>query len=307
MDEAIRSLLAIRAVNLRPPDFHSEAHGFTCLGIADYVNEFRTNSEGVHIWLASKGILPITGRELTRWGLDAPSGIHWILSERPIEGDIENLESLEVVIWGPAEVSQWLGEAVLMGDLVAKSPSKEKSDPEKQDIIPINDYKDKALRPLIDPTSWMSQRGIHGVGFSPVLLEARVWTVWGDLQGPNGELERGNWILLEDPWSPNLSVVQDTESFPNSPDLRILEPPQGSWLTSDRFSEEVGKLLEERRKGTFGESDVSLSVRSILLQRWTFNEVGSTISHNPIQIPGWIVHFETDKILHGRNGRLYDF
>ena len=307
VDEAIRDLLAIRAVNLRPSDSHNEIQGFSCIGIADSVDEMGTNSGGVFIWLASKGILPVTGSELTRWGLDAPSGFHWILSERPVEGGIEILDSLEVEIWGPAEVSKWLGEAVLMGDLVATSNISDKSEPEKPASTFIQENKNKALRTLIDPKSWMSQRGIQGVGYSPVFLEARVWSVGGYLQGPNGELESGNWTVLEDPWSPILSIIHDEDALLQSPDLRVLEPSHDSWLTEARFSEEVGKLLNERRKGSFADSADSGSVRSILLQRWTFNGDRAAISHSSIQIPGWIVHFETDKILHGRNGRLYEF
>ena len=307
MDEALRDLLAVRAVNLRPPDSQTGTHGFSFLGVADSVIALGTRQDSVFIWHASPGFLPITGRELTRWGLDAPNGFHWILSERPVEGDLVGLESLEVVIWGPAEVSQWLGEAILMGDLMAKAPSTGKTEPEKLERSFNDTYSNKSLSPLIDISTWMSQRGMQGLGFSPILLEARLWRVLGELKGPNGEFESGHWTLLEDPWSPNLSVVSGVEALPQSTELRRLDPPKTSWLSEERFSEEVGKLLEVRRKGSFEESELSGSVRSILLQRWTFEKDRASISHTPIQIPGWIVHFETEKILHGRNGRLYDF
>ena len=113
MDETLRDLLGIRAVNLRPSKSHSAIHGFSCLGVADSVSEITPHNEKVFIWHASNGILPITGSELTRWALDVPVGFHWILSERPVEGEIEKIDSLDVVIWGPEDVSRWLGLSLI--------------------------------------------------------------------------------------------------------------------------------------------------------------------------------------------------
>ena len=307
VDETLRDLLGLRAVNLRPSKSHSEIHGFSCLGVADSVPDLAPIDQEVFIWHASNGILPITGSELTRWALDAPSGLHWILSERPVEGEVEKVESMELIIWGPEEVSHWLGEAVLSGELVAKAPEegspKQTPDESIFDDAPML----RALSPLIDPSSWLSQRGMEGIGYSPVLLEARIWTVTGHLKGPNGELESGTWSLVEDPWSPSLSVLEDIDTLPLAPDLRKLEPKRHKWISEGRFSEEVGKLLEVRRKGSYEESNISGSVRSILLQRWTFGSDDADIVFSPLNIPGWIIHFETNKILHGRNGRLYEF
>tara|TARA_B100000029_G_C17548884_1_gene949408 strand:+ start:902 stop:1825 length:924 start_codon:yes stop_codon:yes gene_type:complete len=306
VDETLRDLLGIRTVNLRPSKFHSEVHGFSCLGVADSVPDITSQYEEVFIWHASHGILPITGSELTRWALDAPMGFHWILSERPVEGELEKMESMEVVIWGPEDVSHWLGEAVLMGELVAKAPEEE-SPPQAPNVrILENSPLHRSLPPLIDPSSWLSQRGMEGIGYSPVLLEARLWTVTGHLRGPNGELDSGTWSLFEDPWSPSLSILEDLETLQQAPDLRKLEPKSDTWISQDRFSDEVGKLLEVRRKGSYEESNISGSVRSIILQRWTFSSDDADIYFSPINIPGWIIHFETNKILHGRNGRLYE-
>ena len=65
------------------------------------------------------------------------------------------------------------------------------------------------------------------------------------------------------------------------------------------------KKLRERVREENKKSDSSSSVRSRLLQKWEFDLEGSKIRSTSICIPGWIVHFEEEKLLHGRNGRLF--
>ena len=87
----------------------------------------------------------------------------------------------------------------------------------------------------------------------------------------------------------------------------MIEPQNLKWLASDRINEELAKVIEERRRNNAGEDGFSGSVRSMLLQKWSLDSETANISDRKILIPGWVIHLETEKILHGRNGRLYDY
>ena len=98
----------------------------------------------------------------------------------------------------------------------------------------------------------------------------------------------------------------ESESMRKSPKIRSIEPPNGNWLNEGRLKLEISKIVEERRRGDSGEVSISGTVRSMLLEKWVLNIHTATIKHHRIFIPGWLINLETDKILHGRNGRLYD-
>ena len=51
---------------------------------------------------------------------------------------------------------------------------------------------------------------------------------------------------------------------------------------------------------------ISGTVRSMLLEKWVLDIHMAMIEDYRIFIPGWLINLESDKILHGRNGRLYD-
>ena len=72
-----------------------------------------------------KAILPVGIAEAERWLVDAPSGAHWILSEREFEERAKEILSsnMKIELWSPEVLSRWIGEAVLRGDLVAQIPS----------------------------------------------------------------------------------------------------------------------------------------------------------------------------------------
>ena len=83
-------------------------------------------------------------------------------------------------------------------------------------------------------------------------------------------------------------------------------PPNENWLSEDRIKTEISKIVEERRRGDSGEVSISGTVRSMLLEKWVLDIHMAMIEHYRIFIPGWLINLESDKILHGRNGRLYD-
>ena len=239
--------------------------------------------------------------------MDAPDGFHLILSQRTTHSDCDSIDGTKFQIVSPKQISQWIGSAVLSGDLVASAVLEDSDDAESNDVSTYsNEDEMQVLSSKIDIDSWTASRGIEGFSSSPMLLEARIWRVSGDLHGPSGSSEKGEWTILEDPWSQRLSIIGESESMQKSPKIRSIEPPNGNWLSEDRLKIEISKIVEERRRGDSGEMSISGTVRSMLLEKWILDIHMALIEHYRIFIPGWLINLESDKILHGRNGRLYD-
>ena len=305
MEATLRDLLRIKSVDLRTEQMGLSPHGFTCLGIATSIPELDIHSNKVFIWHARAGILPLTSSEVIRFGMDAPSGFNLILSEREVQSECHSVDTFDFRILEPADISSWIGKAVLSGDLIATA--KEEVQMKVVQHVPEEIFGDTmVLKPAIDIKTWSVQRGIEGFSSTPILLTARLWTVMGELRGPNGERESGKWTILEDPWSKTIYPLSGVENLQQAPLLRTIGPQEDNWLTMDRVNEELAKVIEERRRGNSGDSSVSGSVRSMLLQKWPLDSERATIKESQILIPGWIINLESEKILHGRNGRLYD-
>jgi len=306
MERTLRDLLSLHNVNLRDFENKKEICGFINLGMTDSVPDLPRNmdSEDVIIWHAPAGLLPITISEITRFTIDAPEGFHWILSERDLQEGCEIEDSLRIAFWSPEKIAKWIGEAVISGDLEARLTQKKNH----EKIIENNEItssRTKRLPPQIELSTWMSQRGLSGLVSTPILLESKLWIIEGEIIGPNKETERGSWNIFEDPWSNKVSEIDDIADLQDSLHLRILKPAVSSWLSQESLRELVGGLLNVRRKSEMEENTQSGSVRSMLLQRWSFNKEDAIITGEKILVPGWIIHFEEEQILHGLNGRLY--
>ena len=307
MEDILRALLSIRCVDFDSFDIVMPESSFKPIGVATAVPDFGVITGRTLIWHAPSEILPITRSELDRFEMDAPDGFHLILSERTTHSDCDPIDETKFQIISPNRVSQWIGSAVLSGELAASVVPEDSNLPESNDLSTYsNEEKMQVLTSKIDIDSWTASRGIEGFSSSPMLLEARIWRVSGDLHGPSGSSERGEWTILEDPWSQRLSVIGESESMQKSPMIRSIEPPNENWLSEDRIKIEISKIVEERRRGDSGEVNISGTVRSMLLEKWVLDTHMAMIEHYRIFIPGWLINLESDKILHGRNGRLYD-
>ena len=251
--------------------------------------------------------MPITKSEIIRFGMDAPSGLNLILSERPVQSECHSVDTFDFRILEPEDISLWVGKAVLSGDLIVTAKGEDDRARMEQHGHKRPIEKMLVLKPSIEVKAWSVQRGMEGVSNTPVLISARLWTVLGELQGPKGENESGVWTILEDPWSKTVTLLNDIQNLQHAPILRTIEPQDVNWLIPDRINEELAKVIEERRRGNSRKSGVSGTVRSMLLQKWPLNSERAIVSHSKIMIPGWVIHLETEKILHGRNGHLYDY
>jgi len=312
VDEAVRDLLALRAVQLHPANNIQKVHGFRCMGLAERVPELDERaSSSVHVWHVPSDILPISPTEIERWSIDAPGGRHWILSERSFPEDILGSVDLsaDVVIWGPERMAQWIGEAVLSGDLVAHSPDMEsETDTEASNsgaTEPIGPR--RTLRPLVDLDSWLDQRGWERVNTTPVLMSAKLWIISGSLVGPEDESESAVWQVLEDPWSSSLAIYDPDEELDYPPRLRAVNPSEMSWMDIQKLPPELLRLLDSRKQGEPDSNDGP--VRSTMLEWWRFNSETAEFTESPVTIPGWVIEVEgaSTQVLHGRNGRRYEY
>ena len=312
VDEAVRDLLALRAVQLHPANNIQKVHGFRCMGLAERVPELDERaSSSVHVWHVPSDILPISPTEIERWSIDAPGGRHWILSERCFPEDILGSVdlSVDVVIWGPERMARWIGEAVLSGDLVAHSPDMEsETDTEASNsgaTEPIGPR--RTLRPLVDLDSWLDQRGWERVNTTPVLMSAKLWIISGSLVGPEDESESAVWQVLEDPWSSSLAIYDPDEELDYPPRLRAVNPSEMSWMDIQKLPPELLRLLDSRKQGEPDSNDGP--VRSTMLEWWRFNSETAEFTESPVTIPGWVIEVEgaSTQVLHGRNGRRYEY
>ena len=303
----MRALLSVRSVDFDSFNIGVPGSPFRPIGVATAVPDFGIHTGRTLIWHAPSEILPITRSELDRFEMDAPDGFHLILSERTTHSDCDPIDETKFQIVSPNQISEWIGSAVLSGDLTASVVPGDSNLPESNDLSTYsNEEEMQVLTSKIDIDSWTASRGIEGFSSSPMLLEARIWRVSGDLHGPSGSSEKGEWTILEDPWSQRLSIIGESESMQKSPKIRSIEPPNENWLSEDRLKTEISKIVEERRRGDSGEVSISGTVRSMLLEKWVLDIHMAMIEHYRIFIPGWLINLESDKILHGRNGRLYD-
>jgi len=307
MEDILRALLSMRAVDFESYDIRIPESPFKPIGVATAIPDFDIHRGRTFIWHATQEILPITRSELIRFEMDAPEGFHLILSERTTHQDSDSIDGSKFQIVSPNQISQWIGSAVLSGELVA-STVQEDSDDTENNVVSThsNEAGIQVLGSKIDLDSWTASRGIEGFSSSPMLLEAQILRVSGDLHGPRGSSEKSEWTILEDPWSQRISIIGDSESMLKSPKLRTISPPKDNWLGEDELKIEISKLVEERRRGESGEMSISGTVRSMLLEKWVLDISMALIENYTIFIPGWLINLESDKILHGRNGRLYD-
>ncbi len=310
MDDTVGDLLNLRGVRLTQATKIVDTVGFRCLGVAEKIPELDEESGSfVHVWHIPKAILPVSVAEAERWLVDAPSGAHWILSEREFDEQASELLSLKLKIelWSPDILSRWIGEAVLRGDLHAKIPQTETPEIQIEENIAIEDpNKLVILPPIVDLDEWCIQRGIEHVDAKPILLQARIWNITGALVSPEGDREEGNWSVLEDPWADRLESYDSDKTLKNSPNLRTIKALENKWLNDVDLRVMLIGILEARRQKEEDTTEGS-SVRSTMLERWSFDSERAILEEIPSAIPGWLLDHEGGiELLHSRNGRTYE-
>ena len=309
MEDAVRQLLAVRGVRLHESLRGTTTPGFILLGVAERVPEFgELKGSPVTVWHIPSDILPISRAELERWCVDMPPGRHWLLSQRELPDDLSSIfpTDSQVVAWGPSKMSIWFGEAILSGDLKVSLPDEHELKTNSETSSAEYEMSEiRLVEAVINLDSWLLQKNLESALTSPVFLKGKIWEVKGEIVSPKGDSERDIWMIIENPWSSDLSIFENEEKNYATPSLRVILPPENRWMKREQLISKLPSLLDARRQGESEQSENS--VRSIMLEWWRVDL--ESISIRPIDafFPAWILHVEgrEDVLLHGINGRTY--
>ena len=111
---------------------------------------------------------------------------------------------------------------------------------------------------------------------------------------------------MEDPWADRLQPYDSEQILNNPPNLRIINTAENKWLSDTDLRVMLVGVLETRRQKQEDAVEGS-SVRSTMLERWTFDSEGAILEEIPSAIPGWLIDHEGGiELLHSRNGRTYE-
>ena len=305
----MRQLLAVRGVRLISSSQGAKTPGFILLGVAERIPEFgEIKGSPVNVWHIPTDILPISKAELERWCVDMPPGRHWLLSQRELPKDLHSIfpKDSQVVAWGPSRMSVWFGDAILSGDLEVSLPHEQvpKTTPDTS-LLENESNQIRLVEGVINLDSWLLQKNLENALTYPVFLEGKIWEVKGEIVSPEGEPERDTWLIIEDPWSSNLSIFKDKSENYSTPKLRIIQSPEARWKTQEQLTSKLPSLLDERRQGE--SEQIEDSVRSIMLEWWRVDLESLTIRTIDAVFPAWILNVEgrEDVLLHSINGRTY--
>jgi len=305
--DAIKAILSFDQIELFDTSENSDIGEFCFIGMAEKISElFDFSIENVYIWHIKSGLLSVSYNEIERWSLDSTPGNHWIISERNFDFNQFNSTSHNVILWGPSEFSRWIGDSVLSGKIKAN----------KIEVIETQNYsldsnqhvlekKNSVFRPQINPNIWLSHRGLDVTNMMPILLEAKLWKISGIIEGPDNTTEEGEWEILEDPWSNEIKLFNNSEDLIDAPSLRIISPELENWSERDIFIKKIIKILEVKRRENSLIDDKSI-VKSILVEKWQFKPNSAILDSNKIFFPAWIIENSGHKILNGINGRTYE-
>ncbi|MBA45386.1 MAG: hypothetical protein CMB31_02210 [Euryarchaeota archaeon] len=299
--------LAIGTPSIRPLGRISEPP----IGLNNGPARLHTN-----VWHAPDGWTILDRVELDRWIVDAIVGQHWILSERPLSQNLRLPEKLgvEIEIWGPDQLSNWLGEAILSGEVNASVSSLNDIDErrESRDVEEIRlesawfeSIKDDlcTMSPMVNLESWIERNPIgNNVRPTAVLVEARIWSVLGMLRGPESNTERAWWGILESPIFETFEILQDPVFLSHRPDLRVIPPL--TWMDENIVLENISRVTETRK--TFSPDSLS-SVR--IHGTWSLDPSSTEVESVTVLVPAWIMEIpnSSNNILNAVTGNLHPF
>jgi len=299
-------------VELRPLNLVSRTPGIVCLGELELLPESLREVPvvlGAYVWHAQPGWAPIDRLELERWLVDAPSGCHWLVSERKL---VEmrappRRDDIALILWGPKRISQWLGTAVLSGELavdMSPSPSETMVNVAERAAVAEPPPAGVAFRPRIQLSNWFIEKGFEPLATQPLLLAAKLWTIEGNLVGPEDARERNSWTLLEDPFSGVLDQAGDFDALEHIPNLERLLPE--NWLDETSLRAALPELCEERRSWEVRRQGDEGTVLGNLLHWWRLDLDSAAFTSREAFLPAWKVNAPGRGwiIVHGLSGRM---
>ena len=314
MESLIRDLLSQLGASLDSPPLHPPCPGISLLGILTNPPQTRHGSllkSGTFVWHAHDGWAPLDNLEIERWLVDAPEGDHWLLSERPLRVEKKPVKSgVEYRLWGPEKFGQWLGDAILNGDLVANIPRKISVNNEGgSENAPVRNAHDStetgpcALRPQVNLEDVLDKLNLRNVEPRPVLLRSRIWSVTGILRGPDDAAERQWWTFLEDSFSGEIDNLTSVEALDFIPELEHLSPP--AWSNEVDIIPRIANLCEERRHYSVTESSAGQKVKGSVLHWWKLDPSSAEMNPRLALLPAWQIRLANyTAIVHGLTGAL---
>ncbi|MEC7601861.1 MAG: hypothetical protein VYB83_03520, partial [Candidatus Thermoplasmatota archaeon] len=214
----------------------------------------------------------------------------------------------------PDRLSNWLGEAILSGEIFAQVSSFDGN----EGNIESNEIEDIRLEsawfesiknelctmaPVIDLETWIERNPIgNNVRPSAVLVEARIWSVLGILRGPESNTERAWWGILESPIFGGFDILADPVFLGHRPDLRVIPPL--SWMEENIVLENISRVTETRK--TYSPNSNS-SVR--IHGTWTLDPSSTEIDYVSVLVPAWIMEIpgSSNSILNAVSGSLHPY
>jgi hypothetical protein len=312
MSVTLPKILEHLGVELRPLNLVSRTPGIVCLGELELLPESLREVPvvlGAYVWHAQPGWAPIDRLELERWLVDAPSGCHWLVSERKL---VEmrappRRDDIALILWGPKRISQWLGTAVLSGELavdMSPSPSETMVNVAERAAVAEPPPAGVAFRPRIQLSNWFIEKGFEPLATQPLLLSAKLWTIEGNLVGPEDARERNSWTLLEDPFSGVLDQAGDFDALEHIPNLERLLPE--NWLDETSLRAALPELCEERRSWEVRRQGDEGTVLGNLLHWWRLDLDSAAFTSREAFLPAWKVNAPGRGwiIVHGMSGRM---
>ena len=306
MESEIRNLIKLRGENFHNQNYDFSSIDFNFIGKVDSLQDLEEfPSKSLFIWHVGEGITTLNNFEIERWSVDAPSGNHLIISERFIDDNLNTDDSRKnkIFFWGPNELSQWFGRAILNKEIQLSVIKDDKIDDEISEIN-LNKSTDSSILTLknnIEISTWLSNKGLSGITYSPILLSSKLWEVDGELIGPDGSVEKKRWKIIEDPWENNFTMFSNVEVLPISPSLRIVEPNINFWKDKSQIIDIIAPLINEKRQGK--PKNAGLFTQSMVLQNWNFKTDSCNLYYKKILIPAWILNTENRQLIHGISGK----
>ena len=306
MESEIRNLIKLRGENFHNQNYDFSSIDFNFIGKVDSLQDLEEfPSKSLFIWHVGEGITTLNNFEIERWSVDAPSGNHLIISERFIDDNLntDNYRKNKIFFWGPNELSQWFGRAILNKEIQLSVIKDDKIDDEISEIN-LNKSTDSSILTLknnIEISTWLSNKGLSGISYSPILLSSKLWEVDGELIGPDGSVEKKRWKIIEDPWENNFTMFSNVEVLPISPSLRIVEPNIDFWKDKSQIIDIIAPLINEKRQGK--PKNAGLFTQSMVLQNWNFKTDSCNLYYKKILIPAWILNTENRQLIHGISGK----
>ena len=306
MESEIRNLIKLRGENFHNQNYDFSSIDFNFIGKVDSLQDLEEfPSKSLFIWHVGEGITTLNNFEIERWSVDAPSGNHLIISERFIDDNLntDNYTKNKIFLWGPNELSQWFGRAILNKEIQLSVIKDDKIDDEISEIN-LNKSTDSSILTLknnIEISTWLSNKGLSGITYSPILLSSKLWEVDGELIGPDGSVEKKRWKIIEDPWENNFTMFSNVEVLSISPSLRIVEPNINFWKDKSQIIDIIAPLINEKRQGK--PKNAGLFTQSMVLQNWNFKTDSCNLYYKKILIPAWILNTENRQLIHGISGK----